>query len=44
MLKALSQIQPTCHNNANGIKPGSNLKMTDTHAAKNSQTACLRIN
>ena len=29
----LSQIHPGCHNNANGINPRSNLKMTDKHAA-----------
>ena len=32
----LSKFHPACHNDANGIKPGSNSKMTDKHAAEDS--------
>ena len=28
-----SKVHPACHNIANGIKPGSNSKKTDKHAA-----------
>ena len=45
MLKVLflSKIYPACHLNVNGIKPGSNLIMTDKHTAENSKAACLGI-
>ena len=29
-----SKIHPACHSDANGIKPGSNQKMTDKNAAE----------
>ena len=40
----LSQIHPGCHNDANGIKPKSNLKVTDKHAAEYSKTVCFSTN
>ena len=33
MQMVFSRVQPACHNIANGIKPGSNSKKTDKHAA-----------
>ena len=33
-----SKIHPACQSDANGIKPGSNYKMTDKHAAEYSET------
>ena len=29
-----SKIHPACHNDANRVKPGSNLKVTDKHIAE----------
>ena len=43
-LTVLPKIQQACRNNANGIKPGSNSKMTDKHAAEHSKNACLGLN
>ena len=45
MLKVLilSKIYPACHLDANGIKPGSNSKVTDKHTAEHSNTACLGV-
>ena len=37
----LSKIHPACHLDANGIKPGSNSKMTGKHTVEHSNTACL---
>ena len=34
MLTFLSKIHPACHNDADGIKAGSNSNMTDKHAAE----------
>ena len=34
---AFFKINPACHSDANGIKPGSNQKMTDKHAAEYSK-------
>ena len=39
----LSKINSACHLNVNGIKPGSNLIITDKHTVKHSKTACLGI-
>ena len=39
-VKVLSKIHPVCHNIANGIKPGSNTKITDKHAAECSKVVC----
>ena len=36
MQMIFSKVNPVCHNFENGIKPGSNPKKTDKHAA-----ACL---
>ena len=33
MQMAFSKVHPVCHNIANGIKPGSDSKKTDNHAA-----------
>ena len=45
MLKVLflSKINPACHLDVNGIKPGRNSIMTDKHTAEHSKTACLGI-
>ena len=43
MIDSLSQIQSACHNKVNGVKPGSNFKMTDKLAAKFSKTASWDI-
>ena len=44
MLAFLSKIHPACHNDASGIKAGSNSKTTDKHAAKCSKAAYLGVN
>ena len=44
MLTFVYKIHPACHNYAKGIKPGSNLEMTDNHAAEYSNTVCLGTN
>ena len=44
MLTSLSKIHAACHNNANGIKAGSNSKMTDKHAAECSKAMYLGVN
>ena len=36
-------VQPACHNIANGIKPGSNSKKTDKHAADCSKAVCWGV-
>ena len=33
MQMVFSKVHPACHSNVNGIKPGSNSKKTDKHAA-----------
>ena len=38
------KIHSACQSDANGIKPGSNEKMTDKHAAEYSKTACWDVN
>ena len=43
-LTILSKIHTTCHLDANRIKPGSNSKMADKHAAENSKSACMGVN
>ena len=35
------KVHPACQNIANGIKPGSNSKKTDKHAADCSKVVCL---
>ena len=40
----LYKINPACHNDANGIKTGSNSKMTDKHVAECSKAAYLGVN
>ena len=44
MLTFLSQTYQARLNDANGSKPGINLKMTDKHFAEYSKAACLVIN
>ena len=36
-------MHPTNHLDANGIKPGSNSKMTDKNTAEQSNTSCLGV-
>ena len=45
MLKVLflSKIYSACHLDVNGIKPGSNSRITDKHTADHSKTVCLGI-
>ena len=38
-----SKVLPACHNIANGINPGSNIKMTDKHAADCSKDVCWGV-
>ena len=38
-----SKVHPTCHNIANGIKPGSDSKKTDKHAVDCSKAVCWVI-
>ena len=40
----LPKVLQASHNDANGIKPGSNTKMTDKHDAEYSKNACLGVN
>ena len=44
ILTILSKIYPACHNDANGIKAGSNSNMTDKHVAECSKAAYLGVN
>ena len=45
MLTFLSKIHPACHNDANGIKAGSNpKKMTDKPAAECSKADYFDVN
>ena len=37
MQMAFSKVHPACHSIVNGIKPGSNSKKIDKHAADNAQ-------
>ena len=39
----LFKIQTARYFDVNGIKPGSNSKMTDKHKAEHSNTACLGV-
>ena len=43
MQMVFSKVHPACHNIANGIKPGSNSKKTDSHAADCSKAVCLVV-
>ena len=38
-----SKVHLACHNNANGIKPGSNSKKTDKHPADRSKAVCMGV-
>ena len=38
------KVRPACHNIANGIKPGSDSKKTDKHAADRSKAVCWDVN
>ena len=40
----LPKILQASHNDANGIKPGSNTNMTDKHDAEYSKKACFGVN
>ena len=40
MQMIFSKVHTACHNIANGIKPASNSKKTDTHAADCSKAVC----
>ena len=42
-LTFLPKIYPACHNDTNGIKSGSNSKMTVKQAAEYSKAACLGL-
>ena len=41
MQMVFSEVDPACHSIVNGIKPGSNSKKTDKHAADCSKAVCL---
>ena len=43
MLTFVSKIHQACHYDANGIKAGSNLKLTDKPAAECSKAAFLDV-
>ena len=43
MLTFLFEILPACHNDANGVKAGSNSKTTDKHTAECSKAAYLDV-
>ena len=43
MQLVFSKVHPACHNIENGIKPGSNSKKTDKHAADCSKAVCLGV-
>ena len=38
------KINPAWHSDENGIKPGSNQKMTDKHAAEYTKVVCCVVN
>ena len=40
MQMVLSKVHPACHSIVNGIKPESNSKKTDKHAADGSKAVC----
>ena len=43
-VNVFSKIHPARHSDANGIKRGSNQKMTDKHAAEYSKSVCWDVN
>ena len=43
MQMVFSKVNPACHNIVNGIKPGSNSKKTDKHAADYSKAVCCGV-
>ena len=43
MQMLFSKDHPACHNIANDIKPGSNSKKTDKHAADCSKDVCCGV-
>ena len=40
MQTVFSKVHPGCHSIVNGIKPGSNSKKADKHAADSSKAVC----
>ena len=40
MQMVFPKVHPACHSIVNGMKPGSNSKKTDKHAAYCSNTVC----
>ena len=44
MVAFVSKIHPSCNNDANRIKAGSNSNMTDKHAAERSKASYLGVN
>ena len=43
MQMVFCKVHPACHSIVNGIKPGSNSKMTDKHAADCSKAVCWGV-
>ena len=43
MQMVFSKVHPACHSIVNGIKPGSNSKTTDKHAADCSNVVCWDV-
>ena len=43
MQMVLSKVHPACHSIVKGIKPGSNSKKTDEHAADSSKAVCWGV-
>ena len=43
MQMVFSKVYPACHSNVNRIKPGSNSKKTDKHAADCSEAVCWGV-
>ena len=43
MQMVFSKVDPGCHSIVNGIKPGSNSKKTDKHAADCSKVVCWGV-
>ena len=43
MQMVLSKVHPACHSIVNGIKPESNSKKTDKHAADSYKAVCWGV-
>ena len=43
MQMVFSKVHPACHSIVNSIKPGSNSKKTDKHAADYSKDVCWGV-